>query len=97
MTELGNTRPDFEEYFLMWDSVLFYPEPGKRENEIPLYFHAGEHGSIPCHQHRFCKALIKAETRFPPRVCPHCEVDTQMEFNRLPAEERQRLLWQVSL
>ena len=89
--EIGHTRPDFEDFFLMWDSVLFYPNPMAKENEILLAGHSGDNGVIPCHQHRACKSCVKAETRFPPRVCPHCGKDTQHEFNALSDDEKREL------
>ena len=82
-------KGDFEEWFLMWGSVLFYPNPMNRDTVI--HKHAGNAGVIPCHQHKACKALVKADTKYPPRVCPGCGVDTQQEFQKLPEESRQQL------
>ena len=75
--QLGSFPPDFEPWFTMWDSVLFFPT-GDQSN-TPLYGHIGDLGSIPCHQHRACKALVKCEDKYPPRHCPHCGVDTKIE------------------
>lgn len=88
--ELGSYPADFEEWFLMWDSVLFMPDANVKN--IPLYGHVGEIGTIPCHQHRACKALVRADTKYPPRVCPHCNADTLKEFRSQPEEARE-VLW----
>jgi hypothetical protein len=75
--ELGSFPSDYEPWFDMWDSVLFLPNADAKN--IPLYKHVDGIGTIPCHQHRFCKALVRAESKYPPRVCPHCKVDTLKE------------------
>lgn len=89
MRELGNYPPDFEEHFLMWDSVLFFPNPMSKQ--VIVHGHKGESGTIPCHQHRACKALVLADTKYPPRVCPGCGVDTLREFRIQPEEVRDQL------
>lgn len=84
--ELGNQHADFESYFLRWNSVLFYPNPeNTAEAKKILHGHSGEAGVIPCHQHKTCEALVRADSKFPPRVCPHCGIDTNIE---LTEEER---------
>lgn len=88
--ELGDFKSDFEEWFLMWDSVLFYPNP--MDKNVVIHSHAGEGGVIPCHQHRACKGLVKVESPFPPRICPGCGVDSKLEFQNLPEETRNEWL-----
>lgn len=90
MKELGSYPADFELYFLMWNSVLFYPNPADTSaaREI-LHGHAGATGTIPCHQHITCEALVKAETKYPPRTCPHCHIDTKLEYERLSEEQKE--------
>lgn len=89
--ELGSYPPDFEPWFLMWDSVLFLPNADARN--VPLYGHMGDAGLIPCHQHRSCKALIKVTDKYPPRVCVHCGVDTLKEHNDAKARGELSELW----
>lgn len=82
--ELGSIPADFEPWFVMWDSVLFLP--GANTENIPLYGHTDEIGSIPCYRHRTCGALVKLDDKFPKRVCPHCGVDTKLEYANLSQE-----------
>jgi hypothetical protein len=81
MAETDLKRVDYEPYFEMWNSVLFYPNPDAKENEILLAGHRGDLGSLPCHQHKTCGGLIKAVSKYPPRVCVHCKADTAQEIN----------------
>jgi len=92
--ELGSFPADFEEWFLMWDSVLFFPNAEIRN--IPLYGHTGEVGSIPCHKHRSCGALVKADSPYPPRTCPHCKVDT-LDERKKEIESQEKKLWLPSV
>lgn len=80
MPEPDFKRVDFEPFFLRWNSVMFYPNPENRENERLLHGYAGEGGVIPAHQHKTCEGLVNATTKYPPRVCPHCGVDTDTEL-----------------
>lgn len=81
---------EFEPYFLRWDSVLFYPDPSKKN--VPLYNYEGEGGSIQCYQHKLCGALVRLDARvkYPPRVCPHCHIDTTKE--EIDPEQLQQVL-----
>lgn len=88
--DLGSYSVDFDEYFMMWDSVLFFPNPEDPKNSI-LFGHSGDVGLIPCHKHRSCGANIKVESPFPPRVCIHCHVDTRKEFDELSYEDKLEL------
>lgn len=85
--ELGSYPADFEPYFLMWDSVLFFPDANT--SNIPLYGDMDEIGSIPCYQHRSCGALVKLTDKYPKRVCPHCGVDTLQEYKEQKAREEE--------
>lgn len=73
-------RFDFDPYFLMWNCVLFYPDPENRnlENRV-LFNHSGNDGSIPCFQHKTCGSLVRCQGKYPPRKCPGCEADTALE------------------
>lgn len=79
---------DFEEYFLMWNSVLFYPNPVNRN--VVIHGYSGNAGTIPCHEHKTCKAKVAARSPFPPRVCPGCGADTLKEIQS-QSEERKEL------
>lgn len=68
MTELGNMKVDYEDYFERWNCVLFYPNP--------LF---DNFGSYPAFQHKTCMQLTKAMDKKPPRVCVHCGADTAKE------------------
>lgn len=74
---------DYEPYFEMWNSVLYYPNPELPKSQLPkVHGRRGDGGSIPCHHHKTCGALVEAEEVFPPKVCPGCGVDTATEVNR---------------
>lgn len=71
---------DFEPYFHRWNSVLYYPNPELHRSQLPpVYGRRGDGGSFPCHQHKSCGALVFANEVYPPRVCPHCHMDTSTE------------------
>lgn len=63
--EQANRLPEFEPYFLQWDSVLFQPEG--RQEQIPLYVH------------KACGMGYHTKDKIPKRVCPMCGIDTSKE------------------
>jgi len=82
MPEAALHKVDFEPYFLRWNSVLHYPRPGlPRSQRQKIHNYTGEEGSVPCHQHKTCEALVWANVKYPPRVCPGCGVDTATEIS----------------
>jgi hypothetical protein len=81
MAEADLKRVDFEPYFLMWDSVLHFPNPAlPKDGHIRIHGYRGNLGSIPCHRHRACGGLVHASQKIPPKVCPECGSDTSTEI-----------------
>lgn len=78
-TDLG--RVDFEPYFLAWDSVLFYPASDNPSNR-QISGYRGDNAAVPCHQHITCNGLVLAEEKYPPRICPHCHIDTTKQVEK---------------
>lgn len=72
-------RVDYDPYFERWNSVMFYPSPLMRENQLLFEGHRGNGGTFPGHQHKTCFGIVKATVKYPPRVCPLCKVDTSTE------------------
>jgi hypothetical protein len=82
MPELDLKRTDFEPYFYAWNSVLHYPNPAlPKEKQQPIFGFLGEAGMMPCHQHKTCGALVFASEKYPPKVCPNCQIDTSLEVD----------------
>jgi predicted RNA-binding Zn-ribbon protein involved in translation (DUF1610 family) len=75
--EIGSIAPDFEPYFLMWDSVLFFPDANSKN--APIFGHVDQIGSIPCYVHTTCGAHVRLDDKFPKRFCPACGADTMIE------------------
>lgn len=84
--ELGSYPPDFEEWFHQWNSVLFFPNPTAKD--IQIHGWSGEPGTLPCHEHKTCKAKVYAKSPYPPRVCPGCWVDTLHEREKVREMEK---------
>jgi hypothetical protein len=84
MPEPDLKRVDFEPYFMRWNSVIHYPKPG-----VPQVIHgySGNASVIPCHQHVTCMRLVLAQTKYPPRICPHCGADTKAEIDIIREKE----------
>jgi hypothetical protein len=84
--ELGSYPPDFEPWFLRWNSVMFFPNP--LVPKTPVYGWTGEAGTLPCHEHKTCKAKVLAKNPYPPRVCPGCGIDTLTEQEKVAEMEK---------
>lgn len=80
MPETDLKRVDFQTYFLMWNSVLHFPNPMSPVRQ-KIHGYNGELGTIPCHQHKTCGGMVHATVKYPPRVCPECHRDTQAEHD----------------
>lgn len=79
MPETDLKRVDFEPYFLRWDSCMFYPNPGNPKAHEAIKGYSGDGGVLPVHRHQTCQGLVNATQKYPPRVCPHCLIDTSTE------------------
>lgn len=85
MPEIDLKRVDYEPYFEMWASAMHYPNPARndRTSPNPVIGHRGDAEVIPVHWHkegpRGCGALVRADSKYPPRICPGCGVDTAVE------------------
>lgn len=80
MKALADQTKDYEPYFDRWNCVLFYPSHDDPNRERILHGHSGDIGSVPCFQHKTCMCLVKVIEIKPPRVCPHCHIDTVTEI-----------------
>jgi len=95
MPETDPKRADYEPYFEMWDSVMFYPNLASGVKQ-EIYGHTGEAGMMPCYQHQTCGAMVKLGAfnlgKYPPRVCPGCKVDTAKEIaKKIEDNEEKRI------